>query len=92
MMILSFPIGVFVVFDTDIGDDINFEYPIRSFDVFGEIGYPIQFDIQLGDVFIVLWSVYAILFTIAILALTKDFLKHCLPFLPMENWIINQII
>jgi len=72
---LSFPIGVFVVFNTDIGGDINFEYPLSSFNIFGEVGYPIHFDIQLGDVFIVLWSVYAIIFTISILGPNKGFLK-----------------
>jgi len=75
MMLFSFPIGVFVVFNSDIGGDINFEYPISSFDVFGEIGYPIHFDIQLGDLFIVLWSVYVIIFTISILGPNKGFLK-----------------
>ncbi len=75
MMLLSFPLGVFVVFDTDVGGDINFEYPVSSINVFEEIGYPIQFDIQIGDVFIVLWSVYAILFTISILGPDKGFLK-----------------
>lgn len=75
MMLLSFPFGVFVVFDTDVGGDINFEYPVSNVDVFEEIGYPIHFDIQVGDVFIVLWSVYAILFTIAILGPDKGFLK-----------------
>jgi hypothetical protein len=75
MMLLSFPLGVFVVFDTAVGDDINFEYPVSSVNVFEEIGYPIHFDIQIGDVFIVLWSVYAILFTISILGPDKGFLK-----------------
>jgi len=74
MMILSFPIGVFVVFNTNIGGDINFEYPI-GFDLFGEIGYPVHFDFQLGDIFVALWSVYAIIFTISILGPGKEFLK-----------------
>jgi len=74
-MLLSFPFGVFVVFDTDVGGDINFEYPVSNFDVFKEIGHQLHFDIQIGDIFIVLWSVYAILFTISILGPDKGFPK-----------------
>ncbi len=75
MMLLSFPFGLFVVFDTDIGDDINFQYPLNSLDIFQEILYLIPFDIEIGDVFIVLWSIYAILFTISMFGPDKGFLK-----------------
>jgi len=75
MMLLSFPFGVFVVFNTDIGDDINFQYPLNNLDIFKELGYITPFDIEIGDVFIVLWSIYAILFTIAMFGPDKGFLK-----------------
>ena len=75
MMLLSFPFGVFVVFNTDIGDDINFQYPLNNLDIFKELGYLTPFDIEIGDVFIVLWSIYAILFTIAMFGPDKGFLK-----------------
>ena len=74
-MLLSFPFGVFVVFNTDIGDDINFQYPLNNLDIFKELGYLTPFDIEIGDVFIVLWSIYAILFTIAMFGPDKGFLK-----------------
>ncbi len=75
MMLLSFPFGVFVVFNTDIGDDINFQYPLNNLDIFKELGYLTPFDIEIGDVFIVLWSIYAILFTIAMFGPDTGFLK-----------------
>lgn len=75
MMLLSFPFGVFVVFNTDIGDDINFQYPLNNLDIFKELGYLTPFDIEIGDVFIILWSIYAILFTIAMFGPDKGFLK-----------------
>ena len=75
MMLLSFPFGVFVVFNTNIGDDINFQYPLNNLDIFKELGYLTPFDIEIGDVFIVLWSIYAILFTIAMFGPDKGFLK-----------------
>ena len=75
MMLLSFPFGVFVVFNTDIGNDINFQYPLNNLDIFKGLGYLTPFDIEIGDVFIVLWSIYAILFTIAVFGPDKGFLK-----------------
>ena len=75
MMLLSFPLGVFVIFNTDIGDDINFQYPLNDLDIFEEIRYLIPSDIEIGDVFIVIWSIYAILFTISMFGPDKGFLK-----------------
>jgi hypothetical protein len=73
MLLLSFPLGTFIVFDSDIGDDINFEYPIGKIDLFA--GLAIPSDIVIGDVFVVLWAVYAILFAIAFLGPEISFLK-----------------
>jgi len=75
MMLLSFPIGAFIVFDTDIGGDINFEYPLNNLAVFEKIHHIIPSNIEIGDVFIVLWSVYAIFFTISIFGPEQGFLK-----------------
>ena len=75
MMLLSFPIGLFTVFNTDIGNDINFEYPLKDLDIFKTIEYLIPDGIEIGDVFIVLWSIYAVLFAIAIFGPKSGFLK-----------------
>jgi len=75
MMLLSFPFGVFVVFDTDIGNDINFQYPLNHLSIFKEIEYLIPSSIEIGDLFIVLWSTYAILFAIAMFGPDNGFLK-----------------
>lgn len=75
MMLLSFPIGLFTVFNTDIGNDINFEYPLKNLDVFKTVGYLIPDSVEIGDIFIVLWSIYAALFAIAMLGPKSSFLK-----------------
>lgn len=75
MMVMSFPFGAFVVFNTDIGGDINFQYPLNDIDLFKKVGSFIPSNIEIGDVFIVLWSIYAILFAIALLGPDKGFLK-----------------
>ena len=84
-MLLSFPLGVFVVFNTDIGDDVNFQYPINGLDIFDEIAYLVPSDIEVGDVFIALWGIYAILFTIAMFGPDKGFLKTLSANLSNEN-------
>ena len=98
MMVLSFPIGVFIVFNSDVGDEINFEYPISGFDFFlGGIGYEIPIEFELGDAFIVIWILFLILFTIAILGPKRDFLKTLTPMitegkLPLEtNYLVTMI-
>ena len=72
MMVLSFPLGAYVMFQSELGDDINFEYPINLFEVF---------TIEIGDAFIVLWSVYIIFFTIAMLGPKQEFIKTLSSFL-----------
>jgi len=66
MMLLSFPLGAYVMFHSDLGDDINFEFPLKQFELF---------TIEIGDAFIVLWSTYIVFFTIAMLGPKEGFLK-----------------
>lgn len=73
MMLLSFPIGMFVIFNTDVGDEINFEYPLSEINAFDNTGYVFPVDVTIGDAFTVLWITYAILFSIAIFGPNKAF-------------------
>ena len=76
LLLLSFPIGLFVVFETNIGDDINFDYPLTHLELFENTAlYQNSIDIGIGDVFVILWSLYAILFTISILGPKRNFFK-----------------
>lgn len=77
MMIISFPLGVYVVFQSDIGNDINYEYPLNQFELFvGGVGFSIPVNIEIGDAFVVLWSTYVILFTIAMFGPKEGFMKN----------------
>ncbi len=77
MMIMSFPIGAYVVFNTDIGNEINFEYPLDSLNLFAAgLSIQIPFDFVLGDAFVLLWSFYAVIFGIAILGPYNGFIKN----------------
>lgn len=76
-MLMSFPIGAYVVFNSDIDGQITFEYPLNEIPPFNsEIGNYIPFQISLGNVFIVLWCVFLILFTISLIGPKKDFMNY----------------
>ncbi len=68
MMILSFPLGTYVMFHSELGNDINFEFPIIPSENFTA-------GIEIGDAFIVLWSTYVIFFSIAMFGPKEGFFK-----------------
>ena len=76
MMFFSFPLGVFVMFQTNLGDDITYEFPINDFDLLlAGFGISIPIGVQTGDAFIVIWAIFVILFTIAMMGPKEGFLK-----------------
>ena len=98
MMIVSFPLGTYAVFNSDIGDDIDYSFPLDSFNVFVagvNLGIPIEFEI--GDMFIIFWSIFLILFVITFLGPKNNFLKSINHLLTQEktntddNYLINII-
>jgi len=76
LMVLSFPIGAYLVFNSEIGDDITYEYPMNDLNVFlAGIGFQVPVEFELGDGFIVLWCLFLILFTVAIFGPKKNFVN-----------------
>ncbi len=74
LMILSFPIGTYLVFNSEIGNDITYEYPMNDLSVFlAGIGFQIPVEFELGDGFIVLWCLFLILFAVTIFGPKKSF-------------------
>jgi len=70
LLLVSFPIGIFVVFESEIGGDINYEYPFTHLELFnGTEMYQAPIDISIGDVFVILWTFYLALFVIAVMCL-----------------------
>lgn len=85
-MIVSFPIGAYVVFNSEIGNEIMFDFPIEGIDVFiAGIGLKIPIQFELGDGFIVVWCVYLVLFAVAIFGPKTSF-SHALSSLITEGW------
>ena len=76
LMVLSFPIGAYLVFNSEIGDDITYEYPMNDLNVFlAGVGFQVPVEFELGDGFIVLWCLFLILFTVAIFGPKKNFVN-----------------
>lgn len=66
IMTISFPIGAYLVYNSEIGRSINFQYPLKEFSFFvAGIGYKIPVTFQLGDAFIIAWSAYVVLFSVS---------------------------
>ena len=76
LLLISFPIGIYIVFETDIGDDINYDFPITHLDLFHETNfYQSSFDLSIGDTFVILWMFYLAIFVVSILGPKQNFLK-----------------
>ncbi len=68
MMALSFPVGAYLVYNTEMGGEINYEYPIQGLDLFvAGISVHLPAGFELGDAFAVLWGIYAAVFVAAVL-------------------------
>ena len=78
-MILSFPIGAYLFFNSQIGKSIDYALPVSELDVFQHYNLSWLSWIDIGDVFVVAWSAFLILFVIAVLGPKKHFLKILSP-------------
>ncbi len=98
LMILSFPVGTYVFFNSTIESDINFDYPLNEIDFFStENAFKLPVDLELGDAFIVIWSVFVVLFTIAMFGPKTNFLRSIIPIMtegkgePKSNYLVSAI-
>ena len=91
LLVISFPIGIYVVFETDIGDDINYDYPITHLDIFRETSfYQSSFELSIGDVFVILWVFYLAIFVFSILGPKQNFLKSISSLISRGEYDVNQ--
>jgi hypothetical protein len=76
IMLLSFPIGLYVMFNSEIGKDINYQYPTDGLNLFfAGIGYKIPISFEIGDAFIIVWAAFLILFLISYFGPEESLLK-----------------
>ena len=87
LLLVSFPIGIYVVFESDIGGDINYEYPFTHLDIFeGTDLHRSPIDVSVGDVFVILWIFYCTVFVIALLGPKNGFLKSLSPIISFGKY------
>ena len=87
LFLVSFPIGIYVVFETDIGNDLNHEYPLTHLELFNEMEfYQTPTDVSIGDAFVILWMFYLVIFVIAMLGPKDGFLKVLSPIISLGSY------
>ena len=98
LMIVSFPLGAYAIFNSEIGGDIDYNFPLEKFDMFLagiNLQFPLEYEI--GDIFITIWSIFIILFVISFLGPKKNFMKTISDILSngknsfSDNYMINVI-
>ena len=98
LMIVSFPLGAYAIFNSDIGNDIDYNFPLEKFDIFiAGINFQLPIEYEIGDVFIIFWAIFIILFIITFLGPKKNFIKSISDILSNEknsstdNYMLNVI-
>ena len=98
LMIVSFPLGAYAIFNSGIGDDIDYNFPLEKFDMFiAGVNIQLPLEYEIGDIFIITWSIFIILFVISSLGPKKNFMKTIGDILSngknsfSENYMINII-
>jgi len=98
LMIVSFPLGAYAIFNSDIGNDIDYNFPLEKFDIFiAGVNLQIPLEYEIGDVFVITWSIFIILFVISFLGPKKNFIKTIGDILSRgkgsfsDNYMINII-
>lgn len=98
LMIIAFPLGAYVVFNSNLEDSVSYDFPLSNFDFFpAGIGFEIPISFELGDVFIGLWCVYIIIFSITVLGPKVNFFKALSPIMSegkyesKSNYLVSVI-
>ena len=98
LMIIAFPLGAYVVFNSNLENSVSYDFPLSDFDFFpAGIGIEIPLQFELGDAFIVLWCVFLVIFTISMLGPRSSFLKALSPLMSegkyesKSNYLISVI-
>ena len=98
LMIVSFPLGAYAIFNSDIGNDIDYNFPLEKFDMFiAGVNLQLPLEYEIGDIFVIAWSIFIILFIISFLGPKKNFIKTIGDILSSgknsfsDNYMINII-
>ena len=79
LMILSFPIGAYLFFNSQIGKSIDHALPVTELDFIEQLDLEWLSWLGIGDVFVVVWVTFLILFVIASMGPKKNFIRVLSP-------------
>ena len=79
LMVLSFPIGAYLFFNSQIGKSIDYALPVTELDIAKQFDVSWLSWLEIGNVFMVLWISFLILFAIASMGPKKNFLRVLSP-------------
>ena len=98
LMLISFPLGVYAIFNSDIGNDIDYSFPLEKFNIFiAGINIQIPVEYEIGDVFVIFWAIFIILFVLTFLGPKQNFIKTISDILSnkknsfTDNYMVNII-
>jgi hypothetical protein len=91
LMIVSFPLGAYAIFNSEIGSDIDYNFVLEKFDIFvAGINIQIPVEYEIGDIFIIFWAIFLILFVITFLGPKKNFIITISSVLSNEKNILTD--
>lgn len=79
LLVFSFPIGAYLFFNSDIGKNIDYQYPISEIDFIKKLDLGWASSIEIGDLFIAVWLFFLVLFVIAIFGPNRNFVRVLSP-------------
>ena len=79
LMILSFPIGAYLFFNSQIGKSIDHALPVTELDFIEQLDIEWLSWLGIGDVFVVVWVTFLILFVISSMGPKKNFIRVLSP-------------
>jgi hypothetical protein len=86
-MIFSFPIGIYLFFNSHLGGSIDYNYPLSELEIIQNLGLKSLATISIGNLFVIMWSLFLILFTIAAFGPKKNFLRVLSPIMAGSHQI-----
>jgi hypothetical protein len=78
-MIFSFPIGAYLFFNSPLGGSIEHGFPVSELEVVQKYGLDLPPWVSVGDLFVVVWMFFLIIFTIAVFGPKKNFVQVLSP-------------
>ncbi|MEW6042685.1 MAG: CPBP family intramembrane glutamic endopeptidase [Thermoproteota archaeon] len=97
LLVFSFPIGVYVFFNSQIGKSLDFSFPLSELEIAKRFSLDWLSFVGIGDLFVIIWAFFLILFVIATLGPQRNFLKVLSPLMSGSshtqegNYIIHTI-